>query len=79
MGNFAVTLTSAASRQKASTQAITAAGVSKAAIAKATCWFLRRLCRTRVPELSRILTTIQLESQFTSPTGTISSSMQITL
>lgn len=44
---------------------MTAPGVSNDASAKATCWFLRRFCRRLVPELSRILTTIQLESQFT--------------
>jgi len=60
-----VALRSAASLQNASAQAITAAGVSKEAIAKATCWFLRCFCRTLAPELSRILTTISLESQFT--------------
>jgi len=56
---------SAASLQQASTQAITAAGVSKEANAKAMCPFFRRFCRTLVPELSRILTTIAVESQFT--------------
>jgi predicted dehydrogenase len=65
MGNCPVAFRSAASLQKARAQAITAAGVSKDAIAKATCWFLRCFCRTLAPELSRILTTISLESQFT--------------
>src|SRR5271170_4101165 len=65
MGNCPVAFRSAASLQNVSAQAITAAGVSKDAVARATCWFLRRFCRTLVPELSRILTTISLESQFT--------------
>ena len=42
MGNWPVAFRSAANRQNASAQAITAAGVSKDAIARATCWFLRR-------------------------------------
>ncbi len=72
-------LRSAASRQNASAHAITAAGVSKDAIARATCWFLRCFCRNLAPELSRILTTIRLESQFTNSTSNISASNPITL
>lgn len=64
---------SAASLQNASAQAITAAGVSKDAMARATCRFLRSFCRTMGPEFNRILTTIRLESQFTNPTPNISS------
>jgi predicted dehydrogenase len=60
-----VAFRSAASLQNVNAHAITAAGVSRDAVARATCWFLRRFCRTLVPELSRILTTISLESQFT--------------
>jgi predicted dehydrogenase len=66
-----VALRSAASRQNASAHAITAAGVSKDAIARATCWFLRCFCRSLAPELRRILTTIRLESQFTNSTSNI--------
>src|SRR5277367_3459385 len=65
IGNWPIAFRSAASRQRQNTQASTAAGVSKDAIARAMCWFLRGFCRTLAPEVSRILTTIRLESQFT--------------
>src|SRR6202021_3778701 len=64
MGNCPVAFRSDAKRQNASAQAITAAGVSKDAIARAMCWFLRGFCRTLAPEVKRFLTTIRLESQF---------------
>src|SRR5260370_40215477 len=53
-----------------STKAMTAAGVSNAADARATCRFLRLLCRTLGPRLSRIRTRITVEFEFTSSCDT---------
>src|ERR1044072_2082611 len=59
--NSLVTLKSAVSRQKPSTNSTTADGVRRDAVASATCLFFRCLCETRGPERSRIRTTIPVE------------------
>src|SRR5260370_42431896 len=65
IGNAPVALKSAANLQNARTHAVTAPGVSSEASAKATCWFFRFFDWIRGPWLSRILTRIPVESQFT--------------
>src|SRR5258708_32513931 len=60
---------SAPSLHMLSTKDITAEGVSNAADARATCRFLRLLCRTLGPRFSRIRTRITVEFEFTSSTN----------
>jgi len=66
MAKLLVQFKSAAMRHKPSTQAVNAAGVSKAATARAARWFFPRFLVTLGPLPKRILTTMTIGYQFTS-------------